>query len=155
MLTCCRWDFNFLTSLCSWGDWFENRFVGNPEDRFSHDEAHLSRNIRFPTMWYVRLAKAQTSLCIRAVWSEPLLVAWIFYDYQATDQTTFGVYKLKRRLHRLVWVYTCQNATLLEITCRGSNMNVFALTLCIPEPPKRVFRQTVKTQNQGLRCVLW
>ena len=23
-------------------------------------------------------------------------------------------------LHRLVWVYTCQNATLLEITCRGS-----------------------------------
>ena len=25
------------------------------------------------------------------------------------------------RLHRLVWVYTCQNATLLEITCRGSN----------------------------------
>ena len=28
---------------------------------------------------------------------------------------------LKRRLHRLVWVYTCQNATLLNITCRGSN----------------------------------
>ena len=23
-------------------------------------------------------------------------------------------------LHRLVWVYTCQNATLLEITCHGS-----------------------------------
>ena len=22
--------------------------------------------------------------------------------------------------HRLVWVYTCQNATLLEITCHGS-----------------------------------
>ena len=29
--------------------------------------------------------------------------------------------KLKRRLHRLLWVYTCQNATLLEITCHGSN----------------------------------
>ena len=28
--------------------------------------------------------------------------------------------KLKRRLHRLVWVYTCQNATLLEIICYGS-----------------------------------
>ena len=27
---------------------------------------------------------------------------------------------LKRRLHRLVLVYTCQNATLLEITCHGS-----------------------------------
>ena len=25
-------------------------------------------------------------------------------------------------LHRFVWVYTCQNATLLEITCRSSNV---------------------------------
>ena len=36
--------------------------------------------MRFPTMWYVRPDKAQISLRIRAVWSEPLLVAWIFYD---------------------------------------------------------------------------
>ena len=28
--------------------------------------------------------------------------------------------KPKRRLHRLVWVFTCQNATLLETTCHGS-----------------------------------
>ena len=28
---------------------------------------------------------------------------------------------LNRRLHRLVWVYTCQNATLLKIACHGSN----------------------------------
>ena len=28
----------FLASLCIWGDWFETRFVGNPEDRFSRDE---------------------------------------------------------------------------------------------------------------------
>ena len=34
----------------------------------------------FSIMWYVRPAKAQTSLLIRAVWSEHLLVAWIFYD---------------------------------------------------------------------------
>ena len=34
--------FNFLAGLCSWGDWFESRFVGNPssEDRFCRDEAH-------------------------------------------------------------------------------------------------------------------
>ena len=32
----------------------------------------------------------------------------------------FGVSKLERRLHRLVLVYTCQHATLLEITCHGS-----------------------------------
>ena len=41
----------------------------------------MSRNIGFPTMWYVRQAYAQTSLRIRAVWSEPLLAAWLFYEY--------------------------------------------------------------------------
>ena len=81
---------------------------------------YLSCGMRFPTMWYVRPAKVQTSLRICAVWSEPLLVAWIFYDYYATDQAWFGVSKLQRRPHRLVWVNTCQNATLLEITCRCS-----------------------------------
>ena len=35
------WNFNFLASLCSWGDWFETRFVRNPEDRFSCNEAHM------------------------------------------------------------------------------------------------------------------
>ena len=33
--------------------------------------------------------------------------------------------KLKRGLHRLVWVYTCQNATLLEITCGGSISSLY------------------------------
>ena len=28
---------------------------------------------------YVLPAEPQTNLCIHAVWSEPLLVAWIFY----------------------------------------------------------------------------
>ena len=76
--------------------------------------------MKFPTMWYVRPAMPQISLRICAVWSEPLLVVWIFYQYLATGQTVFWVSKLKRRLHRLVWVYTCQNATLLEITCHRS-----------------------------------
>ena len=39
-----------------------------------------SRGVRFLTMWCVRPAKAQTSLHIHAVWSEPLLVAYIFYE---------------------------------------------------------------------------
>ena len=30
-------------------------------------------------------------------------------------ETSFGIYMLNRRLHRLIWVYTCQNAALLEI----------------------------------------
>ena len=79
----------------------------------------LSQCMRFLTMWYVRPAKPQISLRIRAVWSESLLVAWIFYECWATYRTSFGDSKLKGRLHRLVWVYTCQNVTLLEITCRG------------------------------------
>ena len=41
-------------------------------------------------------------------------------DCKATDWIQFGVSKLKRRLQRLVWVYNCQNGTLLEITCHGS-----------------------------------
>ena len=40
---------------------------------------------------------------------------------------SFGVSKLKRRLHRLVCVYICQNATLLEITCHGSINFYYAL----------------------------
>ena len=35
--------------------------------------------------------------------------------------------KLKMRLHRLIWVYSCQNATLLEITCCGSYIDVSKL----------------------------
>ena len=94
---------------------------------------YMSRVLRFPTMWYVRPAKPQISLRISAVWSEPLLVALIFHECQATDWTSFGVSKLKRRLHRLVWVYTCQNATLFEITCGDSYTNEDDVS-SIPEP---------------------
>ena len=34
----------------------------------------------------------------------------------------FGVSKVKRRLQRLVRVFTCQNVKLLEISCRGSEL---------------------------------
>ena len=29
ILTCYKRNFNFLASFCSWGDWFDSRFVGN------------------------------------------------------------------------------------------------------------------------------
>ena len=32
---------NFLASLCSWADWFESHFIGNPEDRFCPFKAHI------------------------------------------------------------------------------------------------------------------
>ena len=41
---------------------------------------HMSQCMRFPTMCYVRLAKAQISLHIHAVWSESLQLASIFYE---------------------------------------------------------------------------
>ena len=47
--------------------------------RIRYQKVH-GRDMRFPTMWYVRPAKSQTSLRLRAVWSEPLLITWIFYD---------------------------------------------------------------------------
>ena len=90
----------------------------------------MGRDMSFPTMWYVRPAKPQISLRIRAVWSEPLLVAWIFYDCLATDWTSFVVSKLKGRVHRLVWVYSCQKATLLEITCHSSLLFLLRVSGC-------------------------
>ena len=38
----------------------------------------------------------------------------------------FGVSKLKRRLHSLIRVYTCQNTTLLEIMHHGTKFYVCA-----------------------------
>ena len=46
MFTYYRWNFNILASLCSWGDWFETRFVGNPENRFCRVEAHIIQRQR-------------------------------------------------------------------------------------------------------------
>ena len=55
------------------------------------------------------------------------LVARILYECLATNWTSFGICKLKRRLHRLVWVYTRQNATL----CRGSIYDILASSRCV------------------------
>ena len=41
MEACYEGNFNFLASLCSWGDLFETRFVGNPKDRYSRVAAHM------------------------------------------------------------------------------------------------------------------
>ena len=91
-------------------------------------------------MWYVRPAKTQISLRIHAVWSEPFLVAWIFYECYATDWTSFWVSKLKRRLHRLVWVWADpQGASLCDVFLffchfpkRGSGSGVILIVL-IPD----------------------
>ena len=61
---------------------------------------------------------AHTSNLIRAFACRlKILRLWIYW------LNPFGVSKLNKRLHMLVWACTCQNATLLEITCRGSYYN--------------------------------
>ena len=72
LLTWYRWNLNFLASLCSWGDWFETRFVGNPKDRFSRDEAHIMY-----TRWKVHacIITFNTFLCSRSLFSSISLVS--------------------------------------------------------------------------------
>ena len=45
------------------------------------------------------------------------------------DHTHLLFYKLNKRLRMLIGVYTCQNITFLEITCRGSNVLWLFLTV--------------------------
>ena len=54
-------------------------FVDENVPRSTPLGVYMSRDMRFPTLWYTRPAKAQISLRVRAVWSEPLLVPLIFY----------------------------------------------------------------------------
>ena len=46
---------------------------------YLHIFLHMSRDMRFPT-GYVRPVKPHISLRMPAVWSEPLLVAWMSYE---------------------------------------------------------------------------
>ena len=55
----------------------------------------MSHDMRFPTMWYVRPAKAQTSLHIRADWSEHLLVASIFLTVKLLTELNLEFLSLK------------------------------------------------------------
>ena len=56
-----------------------SNIMGNSNVPNKGKHVSMSHVMRFPTLSYVRPAKAQTSLRKRAVWSEPMLVAWIFY----------------------------------------------------------------------------
>ena len=60
---------------------------------------------------------AHTRRLIR-VFACRLIIIWVLSYW--SNLISFS--KLNRRLHRFVWVYTCQNGTLLEITCLVSNI---------------------------------
>ena len=75
ILTCILWISVLQTNIL-----FENRTKSVRNIRTFTAMQKKSCNMRFPTMWYVQPAKAQTSLHICAVLSEHLLVTWIFYN---------------------------------------------------------------------------
>ena len=56
---------------------------------------YMSRDMRFPTMWYVRPAKAQTNLRICADWSELFLVSWIFRNVKLQTEHHLEFLSLK------------------------------------------------------------
>ena len=66
---------DFHTGLFEKKQWFGCKQITNKQL-----STFMCRDLRFPAMWYVRTAKALTSLRIRAVWSEHLLVNWRSYE---------------------------------------------------------------------------
>ena len=95
-------------------------------DRTSHD-------IKKSTKWLtVRQAKTQTRLmprliivfavCIKKAW---VLSATHWAHREDSDQTG--------RMPRLIWVFAGRTLILLVLSCRGSNVFLFALsTTCLP-----------------------
>ena len=83
-------------------------------DHRSNIDTHLRQCMRFPTMWYVQPAK-------------PLLVVEYSTIVKLLTELHLEFLSLKdaaevslKDAAEAVQVYTCQNATLLEITCTGS-----------------------------------
>ena len=97
-------------------DWCIVYFVAS-----SHDK--LRRNMRCPTMWYVRPAIPQISMYKRTVWCEPLLVVWIFYGCKATDWTSFWVEASQARLR----LHMSRCHTFGNHMCRNTRKPVFGV----------------------------
>ena len=92
-VTCYRWNFNLLANLCSWGDWFETHFVGNPKDRFYPDEAHIwvctishsrKKNFCFVSQYGKDGTKSLSTLQILAFINKRALGPWIAHLNSST-----------------------------------------------------------------------
>ena len=59
------WNFNFLASLCSWGDWFECRLVGNPQDRFGPFNYEIQHRNHMGISKVIHLSRDRAKLYIR------------------------------------------------------------------------------------------
>ena len=88
MQTCCRWNFNSLASLCSWGDWFETRSDGNPEDRFScHEVIFLTVDDDEGSDKKGNVAASNNYTCMFEVWLRNcmigIIISWAGHIYYA------------------------------------------------------------------------
>ena len=64
-----------------------------------------SRNVRKRTFWHVRPPKTQISLCIRAVWSESSMFAWIHPASLSVQNAPIEDYDKTVWMHRLIWIF--------------------------------------------------
>ena len=96
-----------MLGLKLWKIYLTSIFTFEPVHEISNNLVCATSKDSYQPAHTLSLIRAFAS-CLNILW---LLSYWL---------NTIGVSKLKRRLQRLVWVYTCQNVKLLEITCRGS-----------------------------------
>ena len=62
--------------------------------------------------WFILVQVWLKAICL----ADQPITEWYAIKWRTTDRISFGVRRL--HMHRLIWLYTCQNATLLEITSR-------------------------------------
>ena len=95
---------------------------------------NMSQDMRYPTMLYVRPAKAQTSLLIRAVWWEPLLVAWIFVTVKLLSQQPLEFLSLKKAApaHRSLRLIKCHNVGnhMIRLIFKSCHRDMLHLSKC-------------------------
>ena len=97
----------------------------------------------------------QQSLSLIRSFASRLSILWLL----ATDWTPFEVSKLKRRLQRLVHVYTCQKVKLLEISCHSSNFVIHSVftqifrQICQSKQCKPKLDYSWERSGLGLHCL--
>ena len=70
------WYYLIILTYYFWHHWIKVRHACSDfQKNWMEKNTCLSHDLKFPTMWYVGPAKVKISLRIRAVWSEPFLVA--------------------------------------------------------------------------------
>ena len=108
-LSCYIQNLKTLASFCSWAGQFESYLIANPEDRFSHDEAHIWVN----PYWEEQV--------ITNVWYKFLHLQWCrlinrnlsIQCYKNIFFNLFTVYIETMTLHKHITFLICKHITFL------------------------------------------